>query len=81
MQSYLSRVTLALLIALPLTACGQSGPDIRIQPVPPLDPALARPCADPGVAADAVVALVRTRQAWATCAARHREVVEAWPAN
>ena len=76
-----SRVLPVLLPLIFVSGCSASDRLIEIQPVPALDPALASRCPDPGVAADAVRALIETRQAWAECAARHSAVVASWPAR
>jgi hypothetical protein len=79
-MTFLRKAVVLALLTLTLAAGScRSGHSVLIQPVPALDPALAQLCSDPGVAHDAVVALVQNRQAWAECAARHAAVVEAWP--
>ena len=81
-MTFLRGIGLAALLTTTLAAGScVSGPRTLIQPVPPLDPALAEPCADPGVASDAFVALVENRLAFVECANKHYAAVQSWPAQ
>ena len=74
-------VGLALCLPLLLSACALFANDMPAVPaavrpsLPHLPANLAMPCLDPGIADDALVALVEHRQALAGCRRLHRDTV------
>lgn len=69
-------VLLALSLTMFVSGCGQSTDGRIVVELPPLDPRDEKPCYDPGIATDALVALGEHRVALADCRRRHQNAID-----
>lgn len=69
------RVGVVFSILMSASACNVFGRAPQLEHVPALDPRDEAECTDPGVGAEAIVALAENRVALADCARRHANVV------